>query len=74
MWYHASSGQQGWANWGSVDPAQGAQRFNFNLNSTDDRVDLSIGCGGTPQNWGKAMSGAVAVFKVPSQNFTANCF
>lgn len=72
MWFSASNGQSGWANWGAGD-AQGGQWFNFHLNSTITNVNLSIGCGGTPQNWAKVMSGAVAVFKVPSQRFIADC-
>lgn len=73
MWYSADNGQSGWATWGAGDPGQGAQWFTFHLNSTITNVNLSIGCGGTPQSWKKVMTGAVAVFKVPSQRFTANC-
>jgi len=73
MWYSADNGQRGWATWGASNPSQGAQWFTFHLNSTITNVNLSIGCGGTPQNWGKTMSGAIAVFKIPSQTFYANC-
>lgn len=73
MWYSADNGQRGWATWGASDPSQGAQWFTFHLNNTITNVNLSIGCGGAPQKWGKTMSGAIAVFKIPSQRFIANC-
>ncbi len=73
MWYSADDGQQGWANWKGSTDIYGGQWFTFHLNSTITNVNVSIGCGGTPQKWGKVMSGVVAVFKIPSQNFNGDC-
>lgn len=72
MWYSADNGQRGWAAWGTGD-SDGGQWFSFHLNSTITNVQLSIGCGGTPQKWSKTMSGAIAVFRIPAQRFNANC-